>query len=68
MTGHHPWDELMRKHYTPEEREQMLEDARRELEEEEGRCDQVPAGPAATGPQEHDSVEERPQRHVPEGR
>lgn len=37
MTGHHPWDELMRKHYTPEERERMLEEARRELEEEERR-------------------------------
>ena len=35
MTGHHPWDELMRKHYTAEERKQMLENARRELEEEE---------------------------------
>lgn len=66
MSGHHPWDELMRKHYTPEEREQMLEDARRELEEEE-RFAEAPAGPAATGPQEHDSAEERPQRHAPEG-
>lgn len=67
MSGHHPWDELMRKHYTPEEREQMLEVARRELEEEERR-DEVPASPAATGPQEHASAEERPQRPAPEGR
>ena len=52
MTGHHSWEELMRKHYTPEEREQMLEEARRELQEEE-RHDEVPAGPTAMGPPQH---------------
>ena len=67
MTGHHPWDELMRKHYTPEERERMLEDAKRELEEEEERR-QVPAGPASRGPQGHGSADERPRRNAPEGR
>ena len=37
MTGHHPWDELMRKHYTPEERERMRQEALRELEDGEHR-------------------------------
>ncbi len=45
MTGHHPWDELMRKHYTPEERERMRQDALRELEEDERRRGpQAPVG------------------------
>lgn len=37
MTGHHPWDELMKKHYTPEERERMRQEALREIEEDERR-------------------------------
>lgn len=69
MSGHHPWDELMRKHYTPEEREQMLEDARRELEEEE-RHDEVPAaapGPTTPDPREHGSAKPAPRQRPSAG-
>ena len=59
----------MRERYTPEEREPMLEDARRELEEEEeGRSGLPPAGPAAPGPQARTSTDERSPRNAPEGR
>ena len=45
MTGHHPWDELMKKHYTPEERERMRQEALREIEEDERRHGaQAPVG------------------------
>ena len=57
MTGHHPWDELMRKHYSPEDRERMRREALRELEEDErrrggqapvGGGDGAPAGAGST--------------------
>ena len=34
MTGHHRWDELMKKHYTSEERERMRQEALRKLKED----------------------------------
>ena len=49
MTGHHPWDELMKKHYTPEERKRMLQEARGELEEDEHRRGSQAAAPSGDG-------------------
>lgn len=49
MTGHHPWDELMKKHYTPEERKRMLQEALGELEEDERRRGSQEAAPGGDG-------------------
>lgn len=43
MTGHHSWEKLMGKRYTPEERDRIRVDALKMLEEDDDRRGQAPA-------------------------